>query len=135
MKSIVFLDEGMQAMLEKQIYTQIENAIREQDSEAVERLCQMADNLDLTREEGHLGIMAVNNIDILKYLTNKAPELIEKYGVDILTAAVWVHNKEAVMFLAQEKHVDYSSLDGTNVYEYCTKMLGDEGHHNIVEGC
>ena len=115
----------MQQILKEQIYTYLENAIREKNYEDVEQWCQIADNEDLTRDEGHLGMMAVSNIDILKYLINKAPELIEKYGVDILVAAVWARNKEAVKFLAYEKHVNYSSLDGTNVYEYCKEMLGD----------
>jgi hypothetical protein len=126
MKIQKFFDSSFfQEFYKKALYNEIEASIKNNELSRLQELCSEESGIDLTYDEGYLGVIAVNNLKILRYLTDQCPRLIEKYGQHILSAAAWARSSEAISFLINEQHVDYHDLEGTNIYEYCIQASGN----------
>ena len=117
-----------QSYVEQKLYGQVETYIRNGNLEELKKICS-GNTVDFTYSSGFLGILAVEKPEILSFMSEHSPRLLECYGVDILTAAVWSHNVESTLFL-KEKAVDCSSLIGTNVHDYYVEMIGIEKHND-----
>jgi len=131
MKMKNFLNSNFQELYEKEVYNKIEEAIKNNDYDKLSKLyTEEEGNIDLTHDEGHLGILAANDFKILNFLVDKCPALVEMYGKDILTAAAWTHNDKIVSFLINEKFVNHHELEGTNIYDYCVQASGNSDSHS-----
>lgn len=117
-------DTNFQKLYNQEILNEVENRIKKGELEELKALVE-ENEVNLAADEGHLGIIAVNNIQILSYLIEKCPELISHYGVHLLTAAAWAHNNQSISYIIKDQKVDYHELEGTNVYDYCMEALGN----------
>ena len=117
-----------QCYVEQKLYGQVETYIRNGNLEELKNICN-ENTVDFTYGSGFLGILAVEKPEILSFMSEHSPSLLECYGVDILTATIWSHNVESAFFL-KEKSIDCSSLIGTNVHDYYVEMIGVEKHND-----
>lgn len=118
-----YSDTNFQKFYNQEILNEVESRIKKGEFEELKALIEV-NEIDLATDGGHLGILAVNNSQILSYLVEKCPELISCYGIDLLTAAVWAHNDQSVSYIVNDQKVDFHELEGTNVYDYCVEALG-----------
>ena len=115
--------ENYKKYCEANLYEEVESCIRSGDLGKLKDQYAISDNkVDFAQDNGFWGILAVVHPEVLKFICEKSPQLVEKHGIDMLTAAVWKDNKDSLTFLTHEKQLSITSLTGTNVYEYFFKM-------------
>ncbi|NQV77541.1 MAG: hypothetical protein HQ490_04205 [Lutibacter sp.] len=117
-----------QRYAEQKLYEHVETCIKTGNLEELKKICS-ENTIDFTHDSGFLGILAVEKPEILRFMSEHSPRLLECYGIDILTATVWSHNVESASFL-KENSVDCSSLIGTNVHDYYVEMIGIDKHND-----
>ena len=105
------------------IYKLLEQAVEDDDLERFIQLMEECD-LDIAYENGILTSLTATHEKFVVYICNKYPEMLEKYGVDFVTAAARVKAKSSVNFLVNHKNVDIGSLVNSDVYDICQELLG-----------